>query len=431
MSERAADRNRTIRTTNRWRGVSAAAFLAGGLGVLFSSPVVLLSGVVGVAFAAYAGTGSPPEVALDVTRTVSDDEPLPGEEVTVRLTVENVGDATLPDLRLVDGVPDALGVVDGSPRLGTALRPGKTARLAYAVTAERGDHAFGPVSVVARDFSGATEVETEIECETTLTCVPKLGTTVDVPLRAQTTQYTGRVTTDSGGSGVEFHATREYRRGDPLSRVDWNRLARTGDLTTVDFREERAASVVVVVDTREAAYRSPPDADRNAVQHGVDAAGKVLTRLLDAGNRVGLASFGPEACWLAPGAGHDHQARARDLLATHPAFDAVPSEGTFYPTSRLKWLRKRLPASSQVLFVTPLCDDFAGEAARRLDAEGHLVTVLSPDPTAAGTPGQRLARTRRDHRLSALREAGIRAIDWPLDDRLGVALERSARRWTA
>ncbi|WP_134669400.1 DUF58 domain-containing protein [Halorussus marinus] len=431
MSDRDDDRSRTIRTTNRWRGVSAVAFLAGGLGVLFSSPVVLLSGVVGVAFAAYARTASPPAVALEVTRAVSDDQPLPGEEVTVHLTVENVGDATLPDLRLVDGVPDALGVVDGSPRLGTALRPGKTARLTYAVTAERGDHAFDPVSVVARDFSGATEVETQIECETTLTCVPKLGTTVDVPLRAQTTQYTGRVTTDSGGSGVEFHATREYRRGDPLSRVDWNRLARTGDLTTIDFREERAASVVVVVDAREEAYCSAPGDDRNAVQYGVDAAGKALTKLLDAGNRAGLASFGPETCWLAPGAGHDHQARARDLLATHPAFGPVPAGGTFYPTSRLKWLRKRLPPSSQVLFVTPLCDDFAGEVARRLDAEGHLVTVLSPDPTATETPGQRLARTRRAHRLTGLREAGIRAIDWSLDDRLGVALERSARRWTA
>jgi uncharacterized protein (DUF58 family) len=257
--------------------------------------------------------------------------------------------------------------------------------------------------------------------------VPKLGTTVDVPLRSQTTQYTGRVTTDEGGSGVEFHATREYRPGDPLSRVDWNRLARTGELTTVEFREERAASVVVLVDTREKAYLSRNEEERNAVQYGVDAAGKVVTRLLDAGDRVGLASFGPKTCWLAPGAGHQQRARARDLLATHPAFSPVPSEKTFYPTTRLRGIRKRLPASSQVVFVSPLCDDFALEVARRLDAEGHLVTVVSPDPTATETPGQRFARTQRAHRVSRLRESGIQVVDWDIDEMLAVALARVAR----
>jgi hypothetical protein len=55
--------------------------LAGALGVLFSRPLVLLAGVVGVAFAAYARTARTPEVALDVTRTVSDAEPLPGDDV--------------------------------------------------------------------------------------------------------------------------------------------------------------------------------------------------------------------------------------------------------------------------------------------------------------------------------------------------------------
>ncbi|MFC7081236.1 DUF58 domain-containing protein [Halorussus caseinilyticus] len=418
---------KSIRRTNRWRGVSAVALLAGSLGVLFSRPLVLLSGVVGVAFAAYARTAGTPEVELDVTRSVSDDEPLPGDEVRVRLTVENVGDSTLADLRVVDGVPDALPVTDGSARLGTSLRPGKSATLSYTVEAERGDHEFDPVTAIVRDFSGAIEVESEIECETILRCVPKLGTTVDVPLRAQTTQYTGRVTTDVGGSGVEFHATREYRPGDPLSRVDWNRLARTGELTTIEFREERAASVVVLVDTREKAYLSRGDGERNAVQYGVDAAGKIVTKLLDGGDRVGLASLGPETCWLAPGAGHDHQARARDLLATHEAFSPTPSEEMFYPTTRLKQLRKRLPASSQVVFVTPLCDDFGPEVARRLDAEDHLVTVVSPDPTATATAGQRFARTQRKHRVSELREAGVHVVDWDTDEMLGVALARMAR----
>jgi uncharacterized protein (DUF58 family) len=99
----------------------------------------------------------------------------------------------------------------------------------------------------------------------------------------------------------------------------------------------------------------------------------------------------------------------------------------FYPTTRLKQIRKRLPASSQVVFVTPLCDDFGAEVARRLDAEGHLVTVVSPDSTATATSGQRFARTQRKHRVSKLRQAGIRVVDWDTDETFGVALARVAR----
>ena len=419
-----------IRETKRWRGVSAVALLAGAFGVLFSNPVVLLSGVVGVAFAAYARTAGAPSVELDATREVSDADPLPGDDVRVRLTVENVGSETLADLRIVDGVPEAIPVTDGPARFGTALRPGKSATLSYTVEAERGEHEFDPVIAVARDFSGAIEVETEVEVETTLNCIPKLGTTAGVPLRAQTTRYTGRVTTDVGGSGVEFHATREYRRGDPLARVDWNRFARTGDLTTVQFREERAASVVLVVDVREDAYVAPGEGERNAVQRAIDAAGQVLTTLLDSGDRVGIAAFGPVSCWLAPGSGHDHRIRARELLATDPAFASVPSEKPFYAPTRLKWLRKQLPASSQVALFSPLSDDYSVNVARRLDAYGHLVTVVSPDPTATDTPGQRVARTERRQRIGSLREAGVRVVDWHSDDGFGTALARTTRRWS-
>jgi uncharacterized protein (DUF58 family) len=79
------------------------------------------------------------------------------------------------------------------------------------------------------------------------------------------------------------------------------------------------------------------------------------------------------------------------------------------------------------VFVTPLCDDFGTEVARRLDAEGHLVTVVSPDPTATDTAGQRFARTQRKHRVSELRQAGLRVVDWDTDETFGVALTRMAR----
>ncbi|ODR79389.1 hypothetical protein BG842_06845 [Haladaptatus sp. W1] len=419
-----------VRETNRWHGVSAMALLAAGVGVFTESPVTLLVGVVGVAFAAYARTATPPSTDFELTRTVAESALGPGDETTVEVTVENVGETTAPDLRIVDGVPDGLRVTAGSPRIGTALRPGKRATFSYTLEAVRGDHVFGPAQAIARDFSGAVEREFELEDETTITCTPRLQSTADdVPLREQTIRHVGQVTTREGGTGVEFFATRDYRPGDPLSRIDWKRKARTGELTTVEFREERTATVVLLVDVREQAYLTAATEDPSAVEHSIRAAGDVFSALLDNGDRVGIAALGPEEAWLAPGTGETHRAEARNLLSHAAAFAQRPPDEMFYSTVKLRWLRRRLPSDAQVVYLSPLCDRFAPEVARRLDAMGHPVTVISPNPTTDETMGQRLARAERTQRITSLRAGGVRVVDWNPDDPLGVTLAKMNRRW--
>ncbi len=419
-----------LRETNRWHGVSAVALLAAGVGVFAESPVTLLIGVVGVAFAAYARTASPPSTAFELARTVSDSTPAPGDEIEVEVTVENVGDRTAPDLRIIDGVPDGLRVTAGSPRIGTALRPGKRTVFSYTLEAVRGDHGFDPAQAIARDFSGALEQEFELEDETTISCTSQLQSTAeDVPLREQTIRHVGRVTTRHGGTGVEFFATREYRPGDPLSRIDWKRKARTGELTTIEFREEQMATVVLVVDVREQAYLTSDDEDPGAVEHSIRAAGDAFSALLDNGDKVGIAALGPEDAWLAPGTGETHRVEARELLSHASAFARTPSDDVFYSTMALRWLRRRLPSDAQVVFFSPLCDPFAAEIVRRLDATGHAVTVVSPNPTTDATVGERLEQVERTQRLQSLRASGIRVVDWNPDELLGVTLAKMNRRW--
>jgi uncharacterized protein (DUF58 family) len=262
-----------------------------------------------------------------------------------------------------------------------------------------------------------------------LRCVPPLPSSVDLPLRAAATGITGETAVDEGGSGAAFYAVRAYRPGDPLNRIDWNRAARTGQLSTVEFRRERSANVVVLVDARAAAYVAGEAADRPAIERCVEAAGAAFEGRRLAGDRVGLAALGPTDCWLAPSSGESHRRRARDLLATHPAFAPTAPEEPFFPTIRLSSVRRRLPADAQVVFCTPLTDDYPTRAARRLDAAGHRVTVVSPDATGDGSPGRRLARVDRSLRASALREAGIRVVDWG-DESLPTTVARAARRWS-
>ncbi|WP_049952947.1 DUF58 domain-containing protein [Halostagnicola larsenii] len=413
------------RSTEYWTGVGAVALFAVGIGALAESPAVVLAGVVGVGYAGFARAFDPPVPKVDLERTVSTDSPEPGDEIDVSLTVTNESDRLLPDLRVIDGVPPGLAVVDGSARMGTALRPGESVTLEYTVTARRGTHEFDPALVLARDPSRSAEWEVYVGQETSIVSNPVLRPiAASIPLRATAASFSGRLQTTDGGTGTAFHSVREYRRNDPLNRIDWKRHARTGELATLEFHEERAARVVLLLDTRKVSYLAPSPDERHAVDRSVSAAGRTAATLLENGDTVGLAALGPgesseegysstqEPCWLAPAAGRHHRVEFEQLLATHSQFASVPpSRGTHW-YGQLRTLRRRFSAETQILFFSPLCDQASLEIARKLEAYGYPVTVVSPDPTTDRTTAQQLARVGRRIRRFDLQRAGIPVIDW-------------------
>lgn len=416
--------------TNRWRGVTALAFFAAGVGILFGRPGTLLLSVVGVAYAAYAQGEQAPEATVSLDRVLSESEPNPGDEVEVSLHVTNVGDDILPDLRIVDGVPPALATAEGSPRLGTSLRPGESDTLEYTIVAQRGVHDFETSTILTRNWSGTTEGEHRMNEQGSIRCIPELEPSLDAfPLRKQTIQHAGRVTTDTGGPGIEFHSTREYRHGDPLPRIDWKRRAKTGEFTTVQFREEEAATVALVIDTRRDAYVTDGD-DTSAVEHEIRAARAVGPTLMEEGNSVGVASFGPVWTWLRPGLGRSHRARLRETLATGEGFAPLPSEERYLPRHTVRRLRKNLPGDAQVIFFSPVADDYLVTTLRRIEAYGHAVTLVSPDVTDTRTHGGIVAQMERAERLRAIRAAGIRIVDWDPETSLNLAVTNARRGWS-
>jgi uncharacterized repeat protein (TIGR01451 family) len=464
------------RRTRRLGAAVAASVVAGATGMVTGNPAVLLSSVVGLGYAAYARTGGVPDAEVRVDRAVNTTAPAPGEDVRVRLSVTNDGPRTVPDCRVADGVPDELSVVDGSPRAATALRPGESTTVEYAVRARRGEHAFGPATVAVRGASGAAERVVERDPGTRLRCLAVAATSTPAAaggLRA------GRIATDEGGSGVEFHATRDYRPGDPMRRIDWNRLARTGELTTVEFRDERAASVVLAVDARSAVDRAPTPADPGAVDLAVHAAEQARRGLLADGHRVGLAVLGDaerddattgsgtdtgsgagtsHLAWLAPDAGRVHRARLRAALEATRAGGVDPDAGSGSgperrastdgglpddwrstgavsggrpetadgtdAAARVAALRRRVAAEGEahVLLVSPAIDELPRAIVAGLGAVGHPVSVVSPDVTASDSAGEKLAGMERADRLRALRRGGAGVGDWTPGEPVALAL---------
>lgn len=428
--ERLSEDESTTKATDRWTGVAAFPLLAVAVAVFARSPGTLLVAGVGVAIvgAVRMARESPPTPSISVERRVDDPEPAADQSVRVTLTVTNTGTDPLTDVRLCDGVPPALTVERGTPFTAAMLRPDETVTVTYAVTADHGVHTFDPAYVVVRDVAGTHEWLSRAAAEgvDTLRCVPPLSEPGPPP-RHRTTPYAGRVGTKTGGQGVEFYSTREYRHGDPLARVNWKRLASTGELSTINFRRERAAAVVLLVDTRRAARVAPSHDADHAVERSVRAARLLAGGLLDEGDQVGVGTLGPTTHWTPPSAGADHRAHLRRTLAEDPAFSPRDRDGTFQASAAVTTFRTRLSEGTNVIICTPLVDDWAVSVARRLAAR-TAVAVVSPDPTGGATVGTRLAAAERRPRISALRSDGIRVLDWAPDDPLAAVLARQERR---
>ncbi len=425
---------RPPRGTRRWLGMDACALLTFGVGVAALQPSLILLGALFGGYSGFARIGwTPTPGGVSVKREFSTRTPTPGEHVTVSVTVTNEGGSLLPDLRMIDLVPPNMRVVDGSPRVYTALRPGAEVVFQYTLMAERGTHEW-PLLAVTSGFSGSVEQEFIMTVDSTLDCLPRLRTVADVPVRAQTSILEGQVKTAEAGPGLEFHSVRDYEPGDSMRRIEWKHFARTGELATIDFRVERAATVVLLFDAREDAYVSDHPANRHALDRSVDAATEVYAALSDSGDLVGLAAFDTIPCWLAPGAGSGHNERVRLLLAHHPAIQSMPPsmsdrEGQYIDP--MLHVRRQMSSGTQVLMFSPITAPYPAEVARRLNSAGHLVTVISPDPTAERTPGERLARVERAIRINMLRERGIRVVDWGTDKSLPLAFEEAKRGWGA
>ncbi|SDR12514.1 DUF58 domain-containing protein [Halopelagius longus] len=468
-----------VRRDPRWNAGIVGTLSLVGLGLAYASTELVAAAAVPLAYVFYGLISSLPDGAtLELERELDPDAPAPGETTTVTLTVRNAGDSTLTDLRVVDGVPEALAVTEGSPRAALSLAPGDERTVEYCVVGKRGDHAFEDALVRLRSLSGVRVATTELPVggETTLSCTNALDSRPApdaAPVRA------GSLPADSGGPGIEFHSTREYRPGDPLSRVDWRHLAKTGELTTVEFREQRATRVALVADVRPESRVVARPGHPTAAELCAHAAGRTHRALLAANDDADVTVLGldavdvPESVAVGPeglpwpdgpraaeailevasavagaeprrtGADGDAARTGRygdasDADAPEWVRDAVPDGGSAGSGSDTAGrtavedlaasMDARFPGDASVVLFSPLLDGVPVALCRALGRRGRRVTLLSPDVTGGETPGLAVADLERRLRRSALRDAGASVVDWdptePLSESLGRALER-------
>lgn len=361
-------------------------------------------------------------IKLVARRTISDRQ-LPGhEEATIRVEVWNEGPRRVSELWLRDRLPPGLAVVEGETGLVTSLGPGERTELEYRVTAARGRFIFEGVEATVADSLGLNLLELGLPCPGELSFVPRFEELKEITIAPRRTRvYSGMVKARLGGVGVEFFGTREYHQGDELRRIDWNATARLGRLITAEFEQERVADVSLILDAR--ARADVLAGGESLFEYAVEATASLARYFIKAGNRVGLLSYGRYLDWTFPGYGRWQLVKLLEALTRVEKGDSVAFEG-------LENIPRRLfPPGSQLVLISRLLEGDI-EVLRQLRAI-YAVIVLSPDPLAfelARLPRQRrdraielawrIERLRRELMLTRLREAGVRVIDWRVDQPL-------------
>ncbi len=343
-----------------------------------------------------------------------------GRSFPVTLELRGGGHRRL-DLRVVD---DAPGSVEGLP-VRLRLAPGRVRRVVYRATVDqRGEHAFGPVTLRWRSPLGLFERQVRRELPDPVRVYPRFRHTRGwgVTAREDEQRAPQRVRRQPGGES-EFERLRPYVRGDSYRHIDWRATARHDALVTRQFGQESNQNVLFLIDAGR--MMSAPSDGITAFDRALDAAVTMGQAALRHGDRVGLMVYDDRVrAWLPPRGGA--RSGSRLIRAT---YDLFPSLREPDHAMALQWLSQRVKQRSLVVLLTAVVDTVNAEAVEAItgamagrhlplcvwirDPElERLVTDPRPDREAtfvAGAAAELLAE--REHHLKRLRDRGALVLD--------------------
>ncbi|OBF53249.1 ATPase [Mycobacterium sp. 852002-50816_SCH5313054-b] len=224
------------------------------------------------------------------------------------------------------------------------------------------------------------------------------------------------------GPGVEYADIRPYVPGDQLRAVNWPVSARRRQLHVTQRLTDRAADVVVLIDT----YRQPAGPATEATERVVRGAAQVVQTALRHGDRAGIVALGGNhPRWLGADIGQRQFYRVLDTVLT--AGDQFENTtGTLAP-------RAAVPVGAIVIAFSTLLDTEFALALIDLRKRGHVVIAVdildtSPFETQQDPLIDRMWALQRSAMYRDMATVGVDIVGWrgdsTLDQSMGVLPDR-------
>jgi uncharacterized protein (DUF58 family) len=338
-----------------------------------------------------------------------------GETVDFELMVEAGGGYPRLFLRARDDLPRWLTMDEKAPPI-FHVAPSAETSVAYRVRLEkRGRYDLSSISILATDPLGLFTFARKFTAPGELLVYPRIDSVPDT-LVAGSERYGFRDLPQHGvrGAGVDPDGVRGYVPGDPLRRMHWKSVARTGKLHVVEFEESRSANLIVVLDIAKGAYSD--EGSDSSFERLVRVAAGLSQSGIRQGSAVRLVSLTEPNLADSPGRGSEHLYSVLAALAR-----VEPNDPVAFGDSVIGRVGPVQPGTT-VLLLTAHIDSELSNSISHLLADGSHVMLLYADPTEFG--GRRTFTTEQQRLFDDVCSSGAQVLMVRKSDILPISEER-------
>lgn len=390
--------------------------------------------VLAIPFLVYAATGQALHMPK-ITVQMSGDRLriAAGEIVTVHASVQC--STSTPVARMDWILPPTVEHVSGDIGFGGPVQAGVAVEFEIQLRCPRGEYVVRAPSVTVSNAALLREKTVQPPQRIRIRAVPAVFPPRQVAISPPAVNlFPGIIASRKAGTGAEFFDIREYRPGDSLrhvSRKSYTRGTGVRRLHVVEYEEERAVDVCIILDVRSHVYMSR---GLDLFEASCTGAAALSSRFIADGNRVSLLQYGGALRWSPPGYGKRRRESILDELA-----GARPREhGAFRDLAQLPV--HLLRAGTQLILVSPVHHEDIPELSA-LHARRFRIIVLRPDNLERSRQelpddserdlAYRLARLEHGHIAQELERAGILVVDWPAGQSLPACFAAERSRFAA
>lgn len=274
-----------------------------------------------------------------------------------------------------DDLPKLIRRTDSAPHV-FDVPAGGEARVAYDVEPlKRGVYSLKHVTIQARDPMGLFAFNKRFPAPGELVVYPVPEAVGGLELSGADRHGTrDRPHASARGSGTELDGVRQYSPGDPLRRMHWKSLARTGELHVIEFEEVRSLNVVLALDCY-AGGSVGGDLD-NSFEYLVRAAASLAQEAVRMQASVELVAGHAGAAGTSAGRG------PQDLMGVLASLARVEANDTVRISQRLAAQVGTAPRGTTLVVLTADEDPALSDALALYSAIGVRMLVVWADASS-------------------------------------------------